>query len=158
MVYSTHGLFLTCTQSFVIFTQCTINWYLHNIHAIVNCTLCKNNKEPQLTWRASFLLMVANSHPLWSLAWWQLPHPLTLAHSTPSPPPQPTLHYLKQRHQQSRSSSSGTLWALDNPVKETSKGNATSVNLSSSHLPTDFVFYRFLAGLLIALAPPCRSK
>jgi hypothetical protein len=69
-VHSTHGLFLTCTQCSQL--------YLHNIQ-IINIyimyrqnhyrTPCKSNREPRLTWRASVLLMVANSHPLWSLAW-----------------------------------------------------------------------------------------
>ncbi len=30
-------------------------------------------KNLQLTWKASFLLMVANPHPLWSLVWYLLP-------------------------------------------------------------------------------------
>jgi hypothetical protein len=57
------------TRVSCIFTQYTVNQYLHNIQAVVIRTRCKNNKDPRLTWRASFLLMVANSHPLWSLAW-----------------------------------------------------------------------------------------
>jgi hypothetical protein len=68
-MHSTHGLFLTCTlKTSFIFTQCTINRYLHNVNTTVNRTPCRINKNPQLTWRANVLLMVANSHPLWSLA------------------------------------------------------------------------------------------
>ncbi len=29
--------------------------------------LVKINEDPQLTWRATVLLMVANLHPLWSI-------------------------------------------------------------------------------------------
>jgi hypothetical protein len=68
VMHSTHGLFLTCTQISFIFTQCTVNQYLHNVQTIVNQTPCRNNEDPQLTWTTNVLLMVANSHPLWSLA------------------------------------------------------------------------------------------
>jgi hypothetical protein len=54
---TTHGLFLTCTQKIYIYQLFGPNPFL-----------ARKKKSP-LTWKADVLLMVANPHPLWSLAW-----------------------------------------------------------------------------------------
>jgi hypothetical protein len=87
---------MTCI---LIFTQCTSNplWQ----------SPCINKESPLyvLTWMASFLLVVTNSHPPWSA-------PLGFYPFYPFLTPQLTLHYLHRRHQQSRTSSSGTVMSL----------------------------------------------
>jgi hypothetical protein len=87
MVHSTHGLFLTCTQNLV---------YIYTTHdqLLPEPLVKRREKKPQLTWKADILLMVANPHPLWSLAWQQLPRPLILTPFTHFPPLQPALHYI----------------------------------------------------------------
>jgi hypothetical protein len=62
-VYNTHGLFLTCTQKFYLYIYITHKKLLKPDPA------CKKIKEPPLIWKADVLLMAANPHPLWSLAW-----------------------------------------------------------------------------------------
>ncbi len=61
MMYSTHGLFSTCTQKIsFVFTRQT-SWYLHNIQAISLKTPMHQHSNPALlSWRASF-------------SWWRIP-------------------------------------------------------------------------------------
>jgi hypothetical protein len=110
MMYITHGLFLTCTQKYCfiykscikIFTKCTaflvrtnpLYQQLHNPAYLLG--------EP-----ASLLVVTHPIHPcLWSAnncpTLWLLP-------LSPFHIPQFKLHYLHRRHQQSWSSSSGTV-------------------------------------------------
>ncbi len=63
-------------RRYLILTQCTSN----SIEPL------EKQQQPLLTWKASFLLVVMNSHPPWSLVWLQLPHPLAFTPFTPFPP------------------------------------------------------------------------
>jgi hypothetical protein len=59
--HSTPGLFLTCIQNLI---------YIYTIYdQFLTEPLVKRSIDPQLTWKANVLLMVANPHALWSLAW-----------------------------------------------------------------------------------------
>ncbi len=94
-LYSTHGLFLTCTQK--------SHLYLHNIHMLNIYTMYSslfikpftNNKESLLTWSASFLLVVANFHPPWPHSGSICPTPWLLPLSPLSPLSHPlSPHYI----------------------------------------------------------------
>jgi hypothetical protein len=68
MKLTTHGLFLTCAQKFYLHIYTTCNWLF--------CTeplALKGKKKTPLTWKTDVLFMVANPHPLCSLALCQLP-------------------------------------------------------------------------------------
>ncbi len=69
MKLTTHGLFLTCKKNSVfIFSQ-------HIVNYLGITPYNTGKKKTPITWKANVLLMVANPHPLWSLAWYQLPSP-----------------------------------------------------------------------------------
>ncbi len=110
VMYFTHGLFLTCTQEYhciyksckTIFTKCTaISIRTNPLHQ-------QQSNPAYLIGEPAFLRAVTNTiHPcLWSAnncpTPWLLP--LSYFHS-----PEFKLHYLHRRHQQSWSSSSGTI-------------------------------------------------
>jgi hypothetical protein len=67
MMLTTHGLFLTCTQKLYLYIY-TTHHQLFGPEPLV-----KMLKKTPLSWKVNVLLMVANPHPLWSLAWQQLP-------------------------------------------------------------------------------------
>jgi hypothetical protein len=109
MMYSTYGLFLTCTQKIsFVFTR-HASWFLHNIQAISSGIPVHQQSNPALlTWEGQLLArgdkfpsaldprLVTTAPPLGFYRF----HPfLTL---------QFTLHYLHTRHQRSWSSPSGT--------------------------------------------------
>jgi hypothetical protein len=81
MMLTTHGLFLTCTQKFYLYIYITCNYFLGTTPFHQN----KKGKTP-LNWKADVLLMLANPHLLWSLAWYQLPSPYFPIRLTPSHP------------------------------------------------------------------------
>jgi hypothetical protein len=60
-----HGLFLNCILKKYLYIYTTHNQLFGPDPP------CENEmiKETPLTWRADVLLIVANPHPLWSLAW-----------------------------------------------------------------------------------------
>ncbi len=111
VVYLTHGLFLTCTQKIMcIYKSCIMIYtYTNKQQSSRKVTPCANKITLlNLLGEPASLLVVTNLHPPLSLVCQQLSHPfaftpLTLSH--------PTVHitFLQRRHQQSRSSSSGTL-------------------------------------------------
>jgi hypothetical protein len=69
MKLTTHGLFLTCKKNSVfIFSQ-------HIVNYLGITPYNTGKKKTPITWKANVLLMVANPHPLWSLARYQLPSP-----------------------------------------------------------------------------------
>jgi hypothetical protein len=101
VMYFTHGLFLTCTQNLVLFTNHIFNLhtksrfiykssqYLQNVQQFSSQpTPCISNKQPcLLTWRDSFFARGDESYPPLSLVCQQLSHPLaftplTLSHPT----------------------------------------------------------------------------
>jgi hypothetical protein len=106
-VLRTWFFFNVHTRISLIFTQCTIKLISERCTGNRWLNPFAEIQRTPLTWRVSILLMVANPHPLWSLVSLQRPHPLTL-HPFPLTPSAP-LHYIQWRHQQSRSSLSGTM-------------------------------------------------
>jgi hypothetical protein len=111
VVNFTHVLFLTYTQksryichaSQYLFTECTVH--------PSEPTPCIDNKTTLLCLlgEQASLLVVTNTYPPMSLVYQQLPHPLAFLPLSPFHTPQFKLHYLQRRHQQSRSSLSGTV-------------------------------------------------
>ncbi len=96
------------TEISFVFTQHTNNQYSHNVQPILSHTLQKTIENPHLLRGPA------------SCSWWQIPfHPGPLSGNNcptlgfcpfhPFPTPQPILHYLKEQHQQSQSSSSETV-------------------------------------------------
>jgi hypothetical protein len=115
-VHSTHGLFLTCTQILFVFTQYTDVQYSHNKQAISFEPLA-TNKEAN-TYLEGQLLARGDEFPSTlapSLVTTASPFSLHPFH--PFPTPQPTLHCLQIRDQQSWSSSSGTLVESINKIR-----------------------------------------
>jgi hypothetical protein len=82
------------------------------IDALFNPTPCFPPNRVYLLGEPTSLLVVANTHPPLSLVCQQLPHPLLAL--PPFRTPQFRLHYLHRRHQQLKSSSSGTRGAIRN--------------------------------------------
>jgi hypothetical protein len=59
---------------FNLHTKNSVFIFTQHIISYLGITPCvKVKKKTPLTWKADVLLMVANPHPLWSLAWYQLP-------------------------------------------------------------------------------------
>jgi hypothetical protein len=68
-VCSKHGLFLTRTWISHLYLHSSQIFNIHTMYKQFYRTPSKNNKKTLLTWRASFLLVVMNSHPPWSPVW-----------------------------------------------------------------------------------------
>ncbi len=113
MVHSTYGLFLTCTQeshlyllyttySYLVFTKCTYSFIEPLAKIIMNPYLLGGPVSCLWGWIPIHLVpcLVATAPPFGFCPF----HPF--------PTPQPTLHYFQRRHQQSYSSSSGTLMLI----------------------------------------------
>ncbi len=108
VVYFMHGLFLTCTQNLLIFTNHSLKYLQDVQHFHPTRPLALLKKQPHFTYLKSQLLC----------SWWRIPIPyLWSANNCPTPwllpvspfhTPQFKIHYLHRRHQQSRSSLSGT--------------------------------------------------
>jgi hypothetical protein len=79
---STHGLFLTCTES-LFFIKHTKIYAMRCVGYVFNY---EKKEEKSLTWTGGPLIMVANPHPSWSLARSQLP-------LAPPPLPHPSSHF-----------------------------------------------------------------
>jgi hypothetical protein len=117
------------TEISFVFTQTQI----FNIHKIYS-----NSIKPLEKWKRNPYLLGGPA----SCSWWRIPiHPGPLSsnnYSTlgscpihPFPTPQPTLHHLQGRHQQSRSSLSGTLSSLKSiPII-----NITDTKINHNPLP-----------------------
>jgi hypothetical protein len=60
---------------FYLHTIILLYIYIRNNQLFGHNLLHQRYKINPLTWKADILLMVANPHPLWSLAWYQLPSP-----------------------------------------------------------------------------------
>jgi hypothetical protein len=93
MMYSTHGLFLTCTQKSHLYLL-DIQILNLNIHTIYKQSFFIKPRA-KIIMNLHFLGGPAscflNSHPPWSPVWSQLPHPLAFAPFTLFPPHSP--HY-----------------------------------------------------------------
>jgi hypothetical protein len=62
-VQTMHGLFLSSTQKLYLYI------YKNAINYLGLTPFLQEIKKSPLTWKVDVLLMVANPHPLWSLAW-----------------------------------------------------------------------------------------
>jgi hypothetical protein len=109
LVNLTHGLFLTCTQKSHYIYRLFIAIFTRYTTFPSNLTPCISKGNPAfLTWRTSFFAR-GDKYPstlVSSLPTTVLPLALPLS---PFHTPQFNLHYLHRRHQQSWSSSSGTI-------------------------------------------------
>ncbi len=108
-VYSTHGLFLTCTQRFCLYLHNIQIFNIHTIYKQLYQTPYKKKQERTLTYLEGQLLACGDKFPSTLVSFLETtapPFSFRLFH--PFPTPQPTSHYLQWRHQKSQYSSSGT--------------------------------------------------
>ncbi len=111
-MYSTHGLFLTCTQQ-IICIYTTYTFYIYIMYKQSSLNPLATIKEPRFTYLEGQLLARGDKFPstlVPSLVTTAPPLGFYPFHHFPIP--QSPLHYFKRQHQQSWSSSSGTVFLL----------------------------------------------